>query len=104
MSCVSGVAGDFDNDMDVDLFLVCRSGVNNLPDRLYENLGNGTFALVPNSGAEGVVGVGAAFGVGESATLADYDVDGLLDLFVVNGLLFWPIEQGGPDVLLHKWQ
>ena len=102
MSCASGVAGDFDNDMDVDLFLVCRNGVDNLPDRLYENLGNGTFALVPNSGAEGVVGAGPAFGVGESVTLADYDVDGWLDLFVMNGLLFWPIAQGGPEVMLHN--
>ena len=102
VSCVSGVAGDFDNDMDVDFFVVCRSGANNLPDRMYENLGNGTFALVPNSGAEGVVGAGAAFGVGESATLADYDVDGWLDIFVMNGLLFWPIAQGGPEVLLRN--
>jgi hypothetical protein len=102
VSCVSGVAGDFDNDMDMDLFLVCRSGANNLPDRLYENLGNGTFALVPNSGAEGVVGAGAAFGVGESATLADYDVDGFLDIFVMNGLFFWPRAQGGPEILLRN--
>jgi len=102
VSCVSGVAGDFDNDMDVDLFLVCRSGVDNLPDRIYENLGNGTFALVSNSGAEGVVGAGTAFGVGESATIADYDVDGFLDLFVLNGLLYWPIEQGGPELLLRN--
>ena len=69
MSCVSSIAGDFDNDMDVDLFLVCRSGANNLPDRVYENLGNGTFTLVSNSGAEGVVGVGATFGVGDRPRL-----------------------------------
>ena len=57
---------------------------------------------MPNSGAEGVVGAGAAFGVGESATLADYDVDGWLDVFVMNGLLTWPIAQGGPEVLLRN--
>jgi len=102
VSCVSAVAGDFDNDMDMDFFLVCRDGVNNLPDRLYENLGNGTFALVQNSGAEGIVGAGAAFGVGESATMADYDVDGWLDLFVMNGLLTFPVGKGGPEVLLHN--
>ena len=102
VSCVSAVAGDFDNDMDVDFFLVCRDGVNNLPDRLYENLGNGTFALVQNSGAEGVVGAGHTIGVGESATLADYDVDGWLDLFVTNGLMLWPRLRGGPEVLLHN--
>ena len=102
VSCVSAVAGDFDNDMDMDFFLVCRDGVNNLPDRLYENLGNGTFALVQNSGAEGVVGAGHTIGVGESVTMADYDVDGWLDLFVMNGLLFFPIGRGGPEVLLHN--
>ena len=41
--CESGVAGDFDNDTDLDLYLVCRSQVDNPPDLLYENLGNGTF-------------------------------------------------------------
>ena len=96
VSCVSGVAGDFDNDMDVDLFMVCRNGVNNLPDRLYENLGNGTFALVPNSGAEGVVGAGPAFGVGESVTLADYDVDGWLDLFVTERAVVLADRTGRP--------
>src|SRR5262249_21996740 len=27
--CVSGVAGDFDNDMDLDLFFACRDGAGN---------------------------------------------------------------------------
>lgn len=102
VSCVSAAAGDFDNDMDVDLYLVCRTGVENLANRLYENQGDGSFLPVPQSGAEGPVGVGEAFGVGESVVVADYDVDGLLDLFVANGLLFFPVGDGGPDLLFQN--
>ncbi|MBA3564354.1 MAG: VCBS repeat-containing protein, partial [Gammaproteobacteria bacterium] len=70
VSCVSAAAGDFDNDMDVDLYLVCRTGVENLANRLYENQGDGSFLLVSQSGAEGPVGVGEAFGVGDSVVVA----------------------------------
>jgi hypothetical protein len=105
ISCVSAVAGDFDNDMDLDLYLVCRQGVENLPNRLYENLGNGVFALVPGAaGAEGLVGAGleTGVGVGDAVTLADYDADGFLDLFIVNGLLMRPFGEGGRDQLLRN--
>jgi hypothetical protein len=34
INCVSGVAADFDNDMDMDLFLTCRNGVENIADIL----------------------------------------------------------------------
>ena len=30
LQCVSGTAGDFDNDMDVDLYLACRTGASNI--------------------------------------------------------------------------
>ena len=43
VQCVSATAGDYDNDMDVDLYLACRSGASNLENLLYENLGDGTF-------------------------------------------------------------
>ena len=46
INCVSGVAADFDNDMDVDLFLVCRNGVENIADILLMNDGQGVFTLV----------------------------------------------------------
>src|SRR4029079_4216587 len=29
ISCSSATAGDFDNDMDIDLYLVCRTGASN---------------------------------------------------------------------------
>ena len=50
ISCSSATAGDFDNDMDIDLYLGCRTGASNIPNVLYENLGNGTFRQVTNAG------------------------------------------------------
>jgi hypothetical protein len=78
---VSVVAGDFDNDMDLDLYIVATSPVKNRPNVLYENLGDGTFKPVPEAGGAS----GTGLGVGDSATTVDYDKDGFLDLFVANG-------------------
>lgn len=101
MSCVSAAAGDFDNDMDVDLYLVCRAAVANIENRLYENQGDGTFVRVPSgAGAAGPTGFG--FGKGENVVIADYDADGFLDLFVANGLQMVPIGPGGPDLLFRN--
>jgi len=106
IKCVSAVAGDFDNDMDQDIYVVCRGGVTNIENRLYENLGDGTFQLVANAGgASGPTGIGV--GVGENVVVADYDVDGFLDLYVTNGLNIYPEEplltnRGGPDELYHN--
>lgn len=103
ISCGGGTAGDFDNDMDVDLYLVCRNGPINLANRFYRNNGNGTFTLIQNSGAEGPVGVDIkTIGVADNAAAADYDVDGFLDILVVNGLLYYPVGVGAPDTLLHN--
>lgn len=93
MHCGSGVAGDFDNDMDLDIFLVCRSGVRNIPDILLENMGRGVFKAVPGAGgARGPVGMAVAqgAGTGESVVSADYDLDGRLDFLVTNGLNMRP--------------
>ena len=76
------VAADFDNDMDLDIFVVRGSdGSTNLPNILYDNQGDGTFVAVANAG--GVLP--SAVGIGDNATTADYDVDGFVDLFVTNG-------------------
>lgn len=103
ISCVSAVAGDFNNDMWVDLYVVCRDGPTNIANMVYENQGDGTFQLVSNTGGEGPVGTGITeFGVGENAVVFDYDGDGFLDLSVLNGLLFYPVRIGGPDTLLRN--
>lgn len=103
--CISAAAGDFDNDMDVDLYLVCRGGVENQPNRLFENLGTGTFREVTGGGgAQGVLGLAVTdeAGLGESVAMADYNVDGFLDLFVTNGLSLQPEGMGGPDQLFRN--
>jgi hypothetical protein len=80
-SCHSAAAGDFDNDMDVDLYLVCGNAVVNLPNRLYENRGGHGFVDV----SEGSGALGSTEGLGDKASVGDYDGDGFLDLFVTNG-------------------
>ena len=79
-ACHSVAAGDFDNDMDLDLYIVCSDAISNLPNRLYENLGDGRFRLVPTNDLDE-----AWAGLGDNASLGDFDNDGFLDLFVTNG-------------------
>ena len=50
-----------------------------LPDRLFRNLGDGTFADVTLE-----AGMGREYGPGLGASAADFDNDGWLDLFVAN--------------------
>jgi PKD repeat protein len=75
--------GDYDNDGWVDIYVVndpygSWSGKN----ILYRNNGDGTFTDVTD-----IAGVGDE-GMGRSAVLGDYDNDGYLDLYVVNGKTF----------------
>jgi hypothetical protein len=102
VDCISGVAADFDNDMDQDLYLACRKGPDNLANRYYDNDGAGNFTLVTNHGGEGPVGTGLEYGVADSVISADYDLDGFMDLAVANGLLFYPVSRGGPDTLIRN--
>jgi hypothetical protein len=105
VQCVSATPGDFDNDGDLDLYLACRTGASNLPNVLYENLGNGTFQVVANAGgAAGPVGIAVASGAGtaDSVVSADYNVDGFLDLFVTNGFNLRPLGFGGANRLFRN--
>lgn len=103
--CQSVVAGDFDNDMDEDLFLACTRGANNIANQLYRNNGNGTFTRIANAGgAAGRVGaaVGSKAGTSESVVVADYDLDGFLDLLVTNGNNMRPVYYGGAMQLFRN--
>ncbi|MCC7385103.1 MAG: CRTAC1 family protein [Deltaproteobacteria bacterium] len=77
------VFGDYDNDSDLDLFLGHPASV---PNRLYQNSGNGTFTLATALHEDLGHSRGAAFG--------DYDHDGFLDLLVAN--------EGAPNALYRN--
>jgi len=70
--------GDYDNDGDVDLFVLNTSGQRS---RYYQNDGNGNFTVLSNVliGAP-LINVSAAQGCAH----ADYNNDGYLDLYVAN--------------------
>ena len=78
---VNVVAGDFDNDMDLDLYVVVSGDVGNLENKLLLNQSNDHFITVSKAGGA----TGSPWGVGDSVTTADYDLDGFLDLLVANG-------------------
>ncbi len=102
--CSSIVAGDFNNDRNLDVYAACQNGTSNTPNVMYEGNGNGTFTKIFNHGGEGVVGGAVAqnAGTAESAVMSDYDVDGRLDVAVVNGMNVWPKFPGGPKVLVRN--
>ncbi len=75
---------DIDNDGDPDLFVTTvRHG-----NRLFENLGNGTFRDITQAAGVGYVGHSSG------AVFFDYDGDGLLDLFVTNVGVYTSNERG----------
>ena len=81
VSAVDVVAGDFDNDMNVDLFVLASGDVGKQENLLLHNMGDGHFEVVPDAGGAS----GSRIGVGDSVTTADFDGDGFLDLLVATG-------------------
>jgi hypothetical protein len=69
--CLGTVWGDYDDDGDQDLYVVNDFGRSTL----YRNNGDGTFADVT------VESNTLAYGAGMSASFADYDNDGRLDIY-----------------------
>jgi hypothetical protein len=87
------VWGDYDSDGFADLYVV-NAFNESTPNRLFRNLGDGTFEdLAASAGVEAQVEGG-----GTDASFADYNDDGFLDLFVTNG----SINRLGPYVLLEN--
>ncbi|EGC39156.1 hypothetical protein DICPUDRAFT_75282 [Dictyostelium purpureum] len=79
--CGSLVVGDFDNDLNLDIYLVTYMPFANSPNVYISNRGGGYFAA--KNDAMGAAGT--SFGKGESVTVVDYNNDGHLDLLVTNG-------------------
>ncbi|MEA1928213.1 MAG: CRTAC1 family protein [Candidatus Auribacterota bacterium] len=94
----TAIWGDYDNDGDLDLYLVNRGdGLYNGANYLFQNQGDGTFVDVAEAvGVEADVG-----GRGRGAAWGDYNDDGFLDLFVTNG---WgaPLFFSGPHILFKN--
>ena len=93
---VNTVAGDFDNDMDVDLYVVTANAAGNESNILYDNQGDGTFVAVRDIGD----GAGTNLGIGESVSVSDYNNDGFLDLLLTNGSFPGVLNTNAPYQLL----
>ncbi len=99
-SCASAVAGDFDNDGDLDVFAGCSGIVANLDNILYENDGLGNFTAITGD----LLGDarGDIYGRTDAVLTADYDHDGRLDLFVTNGQPFRPFSYAARQQLFKN--
>lgn len=75
------VAGDFDNDMHLDLFLLGTGDAGKAENLLLLNDGKGHFRPARHAGGA----AGQLVGVGDSVTTADVDGDGCLDLLTASG-------------------
>ena len=87
-AATSAVAADFDNDMDLDIYLAQETAAAGLPDLLLVNNGDATFAVEAVDATNQLFGPHVAhFGDGTKVVAGDYDNDGFVDLFL-NGTKF----------------
>ncbi|EGG20081.1 hypothetical protein DFA_07198 [Cavenderia fasciculata] len=114
ISCGSLGIGDFDNDLDLDIILLTYYTYSNAPNVFfvnhYENIDMDKNPPSPdNNYHRGVFGIrrdgmgaaGSTFGRAESISIADYDLDGRLDIFITNGKGSPPFDIG-PNQLFHN--
>lgn len=80
-SSYGGAWGDYDGDGDLDFFTTRYD--NTYENRLYVNLGEGRFQANTPQVLQGVVG-------GRGVSWVDFNLDGLLDLFIANVYLDQP--------------
>lgn len=80
---------DYDNDGDMDLFVVCNDGAS-VPNKLFRNNGDGTFTRVTGLVFDSDLDLGA-FG----CSWGDYDNDGDLDLFLT-------VQDGSGSNILYR--
>jgi len=97
-ACGSVVSGDFDNDMDLDIYSLCTFNSSNQQNILYENNGVGVFSIVHKAGGA----EGTNLGIGDTVTTADFDNDGFLDIFLTNGYGPPPHSDDGPSQLFRN--
>lgn len=81
VAAANTVAGDFDNDMDLDIFVLGSGDAGKTENLFLLNDGKGNFNVVRQAGGAS----GSLFGVGDSVTSADVDGDGCLDLLTASG-------------------
>ncbi len=99
----SVVAADFDNDMDLDLYVVSADQIGNPANVLLMNKGDGHFEKVGNAGGA----LGSRLGIGETVVSADFDRDGFVDLLLANGASMGPSlgpasDQGGYQLYRNR--
>ncbi|EFA78481.1 hypothetical protein PPL_09133 [Heterostelium album PN500] len=97
VTCGALAVGDFDNDRDLDIFLLTYLPYSNSPNVFFINKGGMEFLVKE----DGLGAAGSTFGKAESVSVADYDVDGRLDLFITNGKGSPPFDVG-PTQLFHN--
>ncbi|MCI0536533.1 MAG: FG-GAP-like repeat-containing protein [Verrucomicrobiales bacterium] len=100
-SSVSGgpTWGDYDNDGDLDLFIMQGLSLDPLNDTLFRNNGDGTFTSMTSDVVGPLVNDHEH---GQSCAWADYDNDGWLDLFVTASGLAFSTESGRKSLLYHN--
>ena len=103
----SVVAGDFDNDMDLDLYVANGYSSFNQPNILYDNQGDGSFVAVELAGGASGSEVGTQFldfEIGQRLAVSDYDNDGFLDIFAGSTNTKSPLRTylGTPSQLFHN--